>query len=117
MFGGTTESAIQALTGALKGNNSMLDNYGMAVNEAMIKTKAMEMGLIAEGEQLDLAGKQAATLALIMEQTGAAQGQAAREAEGASGSMRAFGTEIKKHCYIYWRNTTPCYYPDDFKDE
>lgn len=95
MFGGTTESAVQALTGALKGNNSMLDNYGMAVNEAMIKTKAMEMGLIDEGGSLDLAGKQAATLALIMEQTGAAQGQASRESEGASGSMRAFGTEIK----------------------
>ncbi len=95
MYGGTTQDAVRALTGALKGNNTMLDNYGMAVNEAMIKTKALEMGLIAEGEQLDLAGKQAATLALIMEQTGAAQGQAAREAEGASGSMRALATEIK----------------------
>lgn len=95
MFGGTTESAVQALTGALKGNNSMLDNYGMGVNEATIKTKALEMGLIEEGDQLDLAGKQAATLALIMEQTADAQGQAAREAEGASGSMRSLTTELK----------------------
>lgn len=95
MFGGTTESAVQALTGALKGNNTMLDNYGMAVNDAMLKTKAMEMGLLAEGESMDLATKQAATLALIMEQSGAAQGQAAREATGASGSMRAMMTEVK----------------------
>lgn len=95
MFGGTTQDAVRALTGALKGNNSMLDNYGIAANEAIIKTKALEMGLIEEGEQLDLASKQAATLALIMEQTGAAQGQAAREADGASGSMRALVTEIK----------------------
>ena len=95
MFGGTTESAVQALTGALKGNNSMLDNYGMGVNEATIKSKALEMGLIQEGEQLDLAGKQAATLALIMEQTADAQGQAARESEGASGALRSFTTELK----------------------
>lgn len=95
MYGGTTADAVRALTGALKGNNTMLDNYGMAVNDAMIKTKALEMGLIGEGEQLTLAAKQAATLALIMEQTGAAQGQAAREADGASGTMRALGTEIK----------------------
>jgi len=95
MFGGTTQDAVRALTGALKGNNSMLDNYGIAANEAMIKTKALKMGLIKEGEQLDSASKQAATLALIMEQTGAAQGQAAREADGASGSMRALLTEIK----------------------
>lgn len=95
MFGGTTESAVQALTGALKGNNSMLDNYGMGVNEATIKSKALEMGLVEEGEQLDLAGKQAATLALIMEQTADAQGQAAREADGSSGSLRLLITEVK----------------------
>ena len=95
MYGGTTESAVQALTGALKGNNTMLDNYGMAVNDAMIKTKAFEMGIYSGKGEMDLATKQAATLALIMEQTGAAQGQAAREADGASGSMRIMMTEIK----------------------
>lgn len=151
MFGGTTESAVQALTNALKGNNSMLDNYGMGINDATIKTKALEMGLMEasassadltkanldiekaqikynealkeHGSQsieardasnkLDLAKqklndssekvtgtmsletKQAATLALIMEQTGDAQGQAAREADGASGSMRTLITELK----------------------
>jgi phage-related minor tail protein len=95
MFGGTTESAVQALTGALKGNTSMLDNYGMGVNEATIKAKALEMGLYDGKGAMDLQTKQAATLALIMEQTADAQGQAAREAEGGSGSMRALTTELK----------------------
>lgn len=151
MFGGTTESAVLALTGALKGNNSMLDNYGMGVNDATVKTKALEMGLMGasassadltkanldiekaqikynkaleeHGSQsleardasnklelakqkltessekvtgtLSLEAKQAATLALIMEQTGDAQGQAAREADGASGSLRSLITELK----------------------
>ena len=95
MFGGTTESAVNALTGALKGNNTMLDNYGMGVNDATIKTKAFEMGLYDGKGQMDLNTKQAATLALIMEQTADAQGQAAREADGASGSMKAVSTEIK----------------------
>jgi phage-related minor tail protein len=95
MYGGTTEDAVHALTGALKGNNTMLDNYGMAVNDAMIKTKAFEMGIYSGKGEMDLATKQAATLALIMEQSGAAQGQAAREADSASGSMRAMTTELK----------------------
>lgn len=95
MYGGTTQDAVRALTGALKGNNTMLDNYGMAASDALIKTKAVEMGLISEGKTMDLATKQAATLALIMEQSGAAQGQAAREAKGASGSLRAMQTELK----------------------
>lgn len=95
MYGGTTESAIQALTGALKGNNAMLDNYGMGVNEATIKTKALEMGIYDGAGALSLEAKQAATLALIMEQTADAQGQAKREADGASGSFKAFTTIIK----------------------
>lgn len=95
MFGGTTESAVQALTNALKGNTSMLDNYGMGVNDATIKAKALEMGLYSGKGALDLQSKQAATLALIMEQTADAQGQAGREAEGASGSMKILTTTIK----------------------
>lgn len=94
MYGGTTQDAVRALTGALKGNNTMLDNYGMAVNDALIKQKALELGLISGTSEMSLQAKQAATLALIWEQTGAAQGQAAREADGASGAMRAFRTEV-----------------------
>lgn len=94
MYGGTTQDAVRALTGALKGNNTMLDNYGMAVNEALIKQKALELGLISGTSEMSLQAKQAATLALIWEQTGAAQGQAAREADGASGAMRAFRAEV-----------------------
>jgi hypothetical protein len=94
MYGGTTADAVRALTGALKGNNTMLDNYGMAVNEALIKQKALELGLVGVNGEMTLQAKQGATLALIWEQTGAAQGQAAREADGASGAMRALKTEI-----------------------
>lgn len=95
MFGGTTEDAIRALTGSLKGNNTMLDNYGMAVNDALIKSKAFELGLMKEGDEMSLATKQAATLALITQQTADVTGQANREAGGASGSMRAFQTDVK----------------------
>lgn len=111
MYGGTTQEAVYALTGALKGNNTMLDNYGMAVNESLIKTKALEMGLISEGQQIDLAAKQAATLALIMEQSAAAQGQAAREADGASGSIRAAKTEIQNLTAEIGENLIPIITP------
>lgn len=94
MYGGTTQDAVRALTGALKGNNTMLDNYGMAANDALVKAKALSLGLVEQGKEMSLSAKQAATLALIYEQSGSAQGQAAREAEGASGSMRALRTEI-----------------------
>lgn len=94
MYGGRVSESVNALTGALRGNNVMLTRYGIAINEAMIQAKALEMGLVSTGKEMDLTSKQAATLALIYEQSSAAQGQAAREADGASGSMRAFRTEI-----------------------
>lgn len=94
MYGGQVSESVNALTGALRGNNVMLTRYGIAINEAMIQAKALEMGLVSTGKEMDLTSKQAATLALIYEQSSAAQGQAAREADGASGSMRAFRTEI-----------------------
>lgn len=111
MYGGTTADAVRALTGALKGNNTMLDNYGMAANDALIKTKALEMGVYSGKGQMDLAAKQAATLALIMEQSGAAQGQAAREAEGSSGAMRAFATEMKNLSIAIGENLLPIITP------
>lgn len=95
MYGGTTQDAVRALTGALKGNNTMLDNYGMAVNDALVKQKAFELGLASGTGELSLQARQAATLALIWEQTGAAQGQASREADTASGAMRALSVEVK----------------------
>lgn len=94
MYGGNVQDAIRALTGALKGNNTMLDNYGLAVNEALVKQRALELG-VAEGTgELSLQARQLATLSLIWEQTAAVQGQAAREADGASGSMRTLKAEI-----------------------
>lgn len=95
MFGGSTSDAMYALQGALKGNTTMLDNYGMSATAAQIEAKALEMGLKEQGKELSAAAKQQAILALITEQSGDAQGNAAREAEGASGSMRAFTTDIK----------------------
>lgn len=111
MYGGTTADAVRALTGALKGNNTMLDNYGMAANDAMVKTKAMEMGLLKQGQTMTLATKQAATLALIYEQSAAAQGQAAREADGASGSMRALKTELTNVATEFGQHLLPIITP------
>lgn len=151
MFGGSTDDAVRALTGALKGNNTMLDNYGISALEAEVKAEAMRKGLMkadvnmAKVEQatikvdearkksidvmkkygkesdeakkannelvlaqqgvetamagstteMDAATKQAATLSLIMTQTKDVQGQAAREAKGGSGQIKAMQTEMK----------------------
>ena len=94
MYGGTTSEAINALTASLRGINVPIAKYGVGINEALVKAKAFEMGIASLTGELSIQAKQAATLALIWEQTGAAQGQAGREADTASGAMRAFRTEV-----------------------
>lgn len=95
MYGGSTEQAVNAMTSALKGNTEMLDNYGISATAASLKAKAMELGISDGTSVLTDQQKQAAMLAIILEQTGDAQGQAAREADGASGKWRTFTTDLK----------------------
>ena len=94
MYGGTTSEAITALTASLRGINVPIAKYGVGINEALVKAKAFEMGIASLTGELSIQARQAATLALIWEQTADAQGQAGREADTASGAMRAFRTEV-----------------------
>jgi hypothetical protein len=84
-FGGKPEEAVQALGAALRGEFDPLERFGVSLNAAKINLKAVEMGLAPTTTQVDANAKAQAALALITEQSGAAQGQFAREADTASG--------------------------------
>ncbi len=94
MYGGTTSEAINALTASLRGINVPIAKYGVGINDALVKAKAFEMGIASLTGELSIQARQAATLQIIWEQTADAQGQAGREADTASGAMRAFRTEV-----------------------
>ncbi|MGH1977472.1 phage tail protein [Rothia sp. L_38] len=81
MFGGTTADAVGALSSALKGERDPIERYGVSLNQAAIDAKAAEMGFEKVGGALSAEANQAATLALIMEQTSAAHGAFARETD------------------------------------
>ena len=95
MYGGSTEDALNSITSALSGNNQAMKKYGTAVLDADVKQKAFELGLYSGTGAMSAQAKQAGTLAIIMDQTSDAQGQAARESDQASGSMKEFATTIK----------------------
>ena len=95
MYGGSAEDALNSITSALSGNNQAMKKYGTAVLDADVKQKAFELGVYSGTGAMSAQAKQAGTLAIIMEQTADAQGQAARESDQASGSMKEFTTTIK----------------------
>jgi phage-related protein len=81
MFGGSTSEAVSALSSALKGERDPIERYGVSLTQAAIDAKAAELGFAKVGGTLDAEANQAATLALIMDQTADAHGNFGREAD------------------------------------
>lgn len=82
------EQALEALRSGLTGETEPLKALGAAFSAAELEAKALEMGLVAEGDELDNAAKSQAAYALIMEKTTNAQGDAARTADGLANQLR-----------------------------
>lgn len=81
MFGGSTKDAVAALSSALKGERDPIERYGVSLKQSSIDAKAAELGYKKVGGSLSNQAQQAATLALIMEQTSKAQGNFSRETD------------------------------------
>lgn len=88
MFGGSTADAVGALSSALKGERDPIEKYGVSLKQATIDAKAAAMGFEKVGGSLTDEAQQAATLALIMEQTADAHGTFAAESDTLAGKQQ-----------------------------
>ncbi len=83
------EQAIQAIGAALRGESEPLRAYGVLLDDASMRQKALELGIIqTTKEALTPQQKVLAAQALIYEQTSAAQGDFARTSEGLANQQR-----------------------------
>lgn len=80
--------ALEKLRAGLVGEIEPLRTLGVNLSAAAVEAKALEMGLIREGEELTAAAKAQASYALIMEQTTNAQGDFKRTSEGLANQTR-----------------------------
>ncbi len=83
------EEALDALSRGLAGKTRGLLQFGIAINEADIKQKAYDMGLLHVGNTLTETGTALASYALIMERSARINGEAERTA-GQAGKSFAF---------------------------
>jgi hypothetical protein len=74
-FGGTTTDAVESITAAFRGERDPIEKYGVSLNQAQVDAEAAALGFKKVGGSLSTQANQAATLALILKQTSAAQGQ------------------------------------------
>jgi hypothetical protein len=82
------EEAIEAIGSGLRGEAEPLRKFGVLMDDASLKAKAMEMGIYDGNGSLNQQQKILAANALITEQAGAAQGDFARTSEGLANQQR-----------------------------
>ena len=82
------EDAIQALRSGLSGETEPLKRFGVTINDARLKQEAMTLGLYDGKGALDINAKTQAAYALILKDTGLAQGDFARTSDGFANQMR-----------------------------
>ena len=90
-----TAEVLEKLRAGLVGESEPLRTLGVNINEATVKAKAMELGLVGANGELTEASKVQARYALILEQTQTAQGDFARTADGLANSTKIAGAKAE----------------------
>lgn len=93
VMGLDTTMAMESIAGAAKGNFTMMDNLGVAMNATSIQAYALEKGINFEWKTADNAQKAEVAMQMFMERTTQYAGNFARESEetfsGSLGAMKA----------------------------
>lgn len=90
------EQAINAIGAALRGEAEPLRAYGVLLDDASMRQKALELGIISTTkEALTPQQKVLAAQALIYEQTSAAQGDFARTSDGLANRTRILTAQLE----------------------
>lgn len=88
------EDAIQAIGAALRGEAEPMRRYGVLLDDATMRQKALELGIVqTTKEALTPQQKVLAAQALILEQTKDAQGDFARTSDGLANRQRILKAE------------------------
>lgn len=86
----SVDDAILALRSGLSGETEPLKRYGVALDDASLKAKALALGISDGKSQLTPAQRAQAAYALVLERTKNAQGDFARTSSGLANQQRIF---------------------------
>lgn len=89
IMGIDTSAAMEAIAGAAKGNFTMMDNLGVAMNDTTLQAYALEKGIDKTTREMTNQEKIGLAMEMFMEKTAYAAGNYAKENETLAGS---FGT-------------------------
>ena len=87
IMGIDTASAMEAVAGAAKGNFTMMDNLGVAMNDTAIQNYALSKGIDKTTSEMTQQEKIGLAMEMFMEKTAYAAGNYAKENETLAGSL------------------------------
>lgn len=87
IMGIDTTSALEAVTGMAKGNFTMMDNLGVAMNDTSLNAYALEKGLGKTTNQMSIQEKVGLANQLFLEKTAKYAGNYAKENDTLAGSL------------------------------
>lgn len=87
IMGIDTGAAMEAIAGAAKGNFTMMDNLGVAMNDTTLNAYALEKGIGKTTQEMTNQEKIGLAMEMFMEKTAYAAGNYAKENETLAGSL------------------------------
>lgn len=88
------EDAIEAIGAALRGESEPIRRYGILLDDATLKARALALGIYEGSGSLTQQQRILAAHAEILAQTGTQQGDFARTSDGLANSQRIFNAEL-----------------------
>lgn len=87
IMGIDTSAAMEAVAGAAKGNFTMMDNLGVAMNETTLANYALEKGMKKSYDQMTQQEKIGVAMEMFLDKTAYAAGNYAKENETLAGAL------------------------------
>lgn len=94
-FGGDTKTAVDALSGAFKGEYDALEKYGISLKESEVSALLAARGQSELTGEAEKAARQQAITDLIMQQSADSQGMFAKESDTLAGKQQRLGAQLK----------------------
>lgn len=94
VMGISTEEAMRAITGAAKGNFTMMDNLGVAMNATTLQAYALEKGINKSYREMTNAEKSGLAYEMFLERTAKYAGNYAKENQTLNGSITTLKASI-----------------------
>jgi phage-related protein len=95
IMGIDVDAAMEAVAGAAKGNFTMMDNLGVAINDTSIKAYAAAKGIKTMGNTMTTQEKVGIAMQMFLEKTAYAAGNYAKENDTLAGSINTAKAAFK----------------------